>query len=125
MITNQHAFDIMCVHARRQKVPGAVIREGYFTRCMYRTPEGNKCLAGALIPDEQYSEDMEGEECGTVWVLLEKYPDLRDVFPPDTGMVRDMQIAHDTCTVKHACNFLEALEEHFAGIAAAHGLFYP
>lgn len=30
------------------------------TRCVYRSPEGNMCAFGLLIPDEQYDSSLEG-----------------------------------------------------------------
>jgi hypothetical protein len=34
--------------------------EGEFTMCLYRGPEGRKCAAGWLIPDNLYDPKMEG-----------------------------------------------------------------
>jgi hypothetical protein len=59
-MTNQELFDIVVAHARKQN-KRAIANEV----CSYRTPEGLKCFAGALIKDEFYIPEMERLTCGT------------------------------------------------------------
>ena len=55
-MTNQEIFDTVVAHLRKQgvqsKLPGS-------NTCAYRSPEGLKCAAGCLIPDEDYKEEFE------------------------------------------------------------------
>lgn len=42
-------------HART--MPGLAVEDN---KCMYRTADGNRCLAGLFIPDAKYRKRMEG-----------------------------------------------------------------
>ena len=35
--------------------------DGMDAMCMYRTPDGKRCVAGVLIPDERYTPFLEGK----------------------------------------------------------------
>jgi len=54
-VTNQEIFDIVVALARKQNR-----RAVSDTICKYRTPDGLKCFAGALIKDEFYEPALEG-----------------------------------------------------------------
>ncbi len=60
--------------------------------CMYRTPDGNKCAVGCLIPDEEYNTDMEGVGVQTL-VMEHSLPTLNGA---STELLADLQSIHDT-----------------------------
>jgi hypothetical protein len=61
MYTKQQIFD---------QVARAIIAQGKpsvdNTQCLYRAPDGCKCAAGHLIPDDEYDPDMENIQAS--WV---------------------------------------------------------
>lgn len=59
--------------------------------CLYRGPDGNKCVVGCFIPDDKYSPRMEGLGFGD---LLVKFPELRKYMPLGEGM-STLQRLHD------------------------------
>src|SRR5437899_3188379 len=59
MPTNQETFNTVVEHLRRQ---GRQSIRGH--SCLYRGPEGTKCAAGWLIPDDLYQPEMEGTLVG-------------------------------------------------------------
>lgn len=69
-------------------------------RCMYRSPDGNKCAVGVFIPDEMYSGEMDNTAIGDVTItgVLRRFPDLSDVLPLRGAGLICMQNVHDACT---------------------------
>jgi hypothetical protein len=61
-MTAQEIFDFVLAHARKQNAKAlSSIRPDLSGQiCSYRTPEGLKCFAGALIKDEFYNPIFEG-----------------------------------------------------------------
>lgn len=84
--------------------------EGYFSDlhlvlgCAYRSPNGDKCAIGHLIPDSLYSEEIEGTniyydpETNSMYdheinsVLKKVYPDITD---KDFMFLSELQEIHD------------------------------
>ena len=90
-MNNQQAFDKMVVHAFTQKVAAKTGLEDDKT-CFYRMPKaiGNlKCFVGALIPDEEYHKDFEGNNAEAI---ADNVPTLLHVT---TNMLSDAQRIHD------------------------------
>lgn len=60
-LTKQEIFDRVAEHLLTQMEKSGVVDEtcGYGFRCLYRGPNGLKCAAGALIPDELYDPCIE------------------------------------------------------------------
>lgn len=72
----QEAFDIVVTHALKQNERALINPEGEDSddcSCRYRTPNGLKCFVGALIPDDHYHPEMEGNNVA----------DLLRSFSPD------------------------------------------
>jgi hypothetical protein len=61
-MTAQEVFDFVVAHARKQgaKALSSIRPDLSGMICSYRTPEGLKCFAGALIKDEFYNPIFEG-----------------------------------------------------------------
>jgi hypothetical protein len=57
--------------------------------CMYRSPNGNRCAAGWVLPDEAYNADDEGSAVGGVTWFLNNFDSETIDF------LRACQSAHD------------------------------
>lgn len=57
--------------------------------CMYRGPDGKKCAAGVLIPDEEYESQMEGLS----WQSLPS--ELTDRIRPEGMTDQEMQTVQE------------------------------
>ena len=62
--------------------------------CVYRSPDGHKCAAGFLIPDELYDSRMEFQSFGS---LLNDplFVGVLSFLEPHKGLITDLQIVHD------------------------------
>jgi hypothetical protein len=59
---------------------------------MYRSPNGMKCAAGALIPDDEYDIGMEKK-------LWDKLVSLRIVENKFTQEIKELQNIHDSGSI--------------------------
>lgn len=88
MLDHQITFTNILTHLRQQGRPA--ITEA---QCAYRTPEGLKCGVGFLIPDKNYTPNLEGKSAGE--------NDVRDAIPhataSDTGFLSSI---HDDFTIE-------------------------
>lgn len=71
-------------------------------KCAYRTPEGRKCAAGQLMPDDKYNRHMEGrsvaaEEVRTAFGFQPFSPDTKE--DTDLWYLRALQGAHDEAAI--------------------------
>ena len=83
----QETFDTVAKHmltqGRRSTTDGA-------NTCRYRGSEGRKCAAGVLIPDEIYTEEMEG----LGWrAVCETHPRVPQAH---CQLISELQRIHDT-----------------------------
>lgn len=83
----QEVFDFVLGKLREQKVQA---RNVYNTVCAYRGAGGCKCAVGWLIPDEVYSEQMEGNRVGALA--------LEGGFEEHMDLLIQLQYAHDAMT---------------------------
>jgi hypothetical protein len=83
-MTPQEIFDTVAVHLMTQgkKSQGA-------GECLYRGPDGLKCAAGVLIPDEDYTPKMEGKPVSELAYFRQGF----DAVCVD--LIFTMQICHD------------------------------
>jgi hypothetical protein len=85
-MTKQEIFDKVATHLLAQGKPS-------FTRfggCQYRGPNGAKCAAGVLIPDDLYDPGYEGDAADHLPARV------MEVFGEHRDFVLTLQIAHDT-----------------------------
>lgn len=91
----QETFDTVVNHlikqGRRSVISLNDPLRGPFKQCAYRTPEGLKCAAGILIPDELYSPRM---EMSNVFSVVRKWPEVREHFG-DVDVLYELQTVHD------------------------------
>lgn len=91
----QEVFDIVVNHLVTQRRP-AYNRNGIIG-CMYRAPDGLRCAVGALIPDNLYDLEFEGDTADCViQKLFDK--DLAD-WREHKGLLLALQEVHDECFV--------------------------
>ena len=87
----QSIFNVVWERAKdkRKSVDRApILASGvYGDRCMYRSPDGLKCFAGALIPDEAYRPEWEGKMSVNVPCF--------DQFQEARTLIRQLQVIHD------------------------------
>lgn len=100
-MTNQEAFTTVVLHLRKQ---GRRAQER--SNCRYRAPDGCKCAIGALIPDDQYTPELEGSNLFTITHL----PALQDL---NTYMLADLQLTHDLYDPKEWEKRFEYLAEKY------------
>lgn len=90
-MNNQEAFDTMVKHLAKQKEKA--IDPNDLDSCLYRSPTGLKCAVGALIPDELYSSEFEGN---SIIGVLDSDIELSQVFKEvDNGLLDGAQDIHD------------------------------
>lgn len=89
MRSNQELHDTVVDHFLTMK-SAAIESLSVGGMCAYRNLEGNKCFAGALIPDDRYEQRMERSSCdvGVVKIVLEELG-----YKP--SRVREYQRIHD------------------------------
>lgn len=116
MMTKQEVFDAVARHLLTQRRRSFDGKAG----CAYRGPEGRKCAAGALLPDDQYDPRMEGHTVFTVTRgTRDKFAAI--VGESNLGLLGDLQSIHDTglywsiklkeCAEKH-CVSSAVVEEY-------------
>ncbi len=71
-MTNQEAFDAICIHLAEQKSKSlrkmsTIIRQQKFGTALYGI-YGMKSAIGALIPIEEYTPDMEGRGVSSIFI---------------------------------------------------------
>lgn len=123
-MTKQETFDIIVNHLRKQSKKSEHWNDYHeFTECLYRGPDGLKCAVGCLIPDENYSEDMEGTGIQTELNLIKynmapsKVDRILMNLGHDIDLCSDLQAVHDWCGV-------EDWEGHLERVAINHSLIY-
>jgi hypothetical protein len=82
----QVVFDIVVEHALRQNCRSTTF--GNSNVCMYRGPNGTKCFAGALIPDDKYLPSFEGR--GWITLIAARY-----VESHNRELISALQEIHD------------------------------
>lgn len=68
-MTKQEYLDLVVTTSRNGGFPSIVRSDNCELRdpnCLYRSDNGKKCVAGLLIPDDKYSEVMEGQAIDTL-----------------------------------------------------------
>lgn len=110
----QTAFDIVVNGARAQRCRSKATND---PACLYRGPKGRKCFAGMCIPDDIYSERIEGNSFRSACQINSR---LRDyIGDPDViEFINSLQVIHDLTDPVD-------WEQSFAEIATANELTIP
>ena len=123
MPTKQETFDFVATKLIEQGVPS--MQPG---SCLYRGPNGTKCAAGHLIPDEFYLESDFEYNTADQGLVRRVLADLGY----DVPFVRDLQRAHDQAAAGKAFpgdpwvrvdgTYKDLLLQNLAAVAANHEL---
>ena len=89
-MTNQEVFDKVATHLLTQNRK-SINEEETGNACKYRGPNGLKCAAGILIPDDVYDSCMENVVIDTI---LREIPELAHLLP-FSSLLFDLQQIHD------------------------------
>ncbi len=105
------------------------IKEGHPGSCRYRGSNGTKCAIGFLIPDKEYSPDLEDMNGGTKEVCMAVSVEFANgVYEfGDGGFLHSMQRAiHDNLSDPLSGQWDQAkFEEAVADFAETHNLTNP
>lgn len=84
--TLQEVFDRVSKHLLKQKVK-SVIKGQIKDTCLYRSPDGLKCAAGILIPDEEYTKEMDvhGD-----WLILVENELVENKFADEIAVLQEI-----------------------------------
>lgn len=115
-MTRQKIFEQVVYHLFSQGKRAVVIDENGNSKCMYRGEEGSKCAVGCLIPDSEYSEDMEFK---TASRLIQTYragdlptmtKETHELLDSNLRLLRNLQTTHDSaCSWETDQNMKDAL----------------
>lgn len=110
-MTAQELFNTVVVGLRKQGKKSYL--EGSI--CAYRSPDGSKCAAGQVLPDEKYKPEMERHAVFQI--------EVKSIFDEVVGetnipLLIALQRVHD-------CNDIHVWEREWAGIAKQYGLNLP
>ncbi len=82
-------------------------------QCVYRAPDGKKCAAGVLIPDELYDATFEGNRAAAVLGrLADKSPEMSRLAE-EISFVGQLQLIHDDCEVEEWPRALKKFADGF------------
>jgi hypothetical protein len=111
-MNNQEAFDAVATHLLKQGKKSLLSHEKFpGGMCAYRSSDGNKCAAGALIPDTLYDEGMEEKD---ILYCMGVYPELDALLAGvDPRLLKSLQWIHDNCEVEEWKNQLGTLAFEF------------
>lgn len=95
-MNRQEIFNRVVEHAKTMRGPSYIMYDRHFPTCAYRGCNGNKCLIGAVLPDNLYCPDM---EASIIEDILTQYPEVDDYFQvqneDDVEFLTRLQICHD------------------------------
>ena len=116
-LTKQEVFDAVYRHVKRDGRLGQGIAKDGSVMCYYRGPEGQKCVAGALIPDKKYMKKLENK---SVQRIMHKFPGVFPEMQIDAEyLLSRLQYEHDNS------DSVESLLERLKLIAKEHKLTIP
>jgi hypothetical protein len=108
---NQSDFDFVMKSMIEQGRPSLRVGPHGTKQCAYRGENGTKCAAGFFIPDELYSEDLEGKS-----LLADSVERLECFDGKGLSFLRTMQQAHDISS-EDPKNFMEQFRNRMRNIA--------
>lgn len=102
----QEIFDIVVTHLRKQ---GCKSFDDEKDCCMYRGPNGTKCAAGCLIPDDVYDPMFEM----TVWSGVELDSARAYIGEEHTMLIERLQKVHDDHTPSVWEDYFQSVADDF------------
>jgi hypothetical protein len=110
----QSIFDEVVAHLRKQNAR-SFRNENGLVRCLYRSDDGLKCAVGCLIPDNEYTPEMEKWMVLSVVEMLSK--PLQTKLGRHLDLLKRLQHIHDDIEV--GC-----WEDKFAMVSDVYGLAF-
>ena len=116
-MTAQEIFDKVAAHLLTQRKPSLLCGIG----CAYRGEGGLKCAAGCLIPDEEYSPEMEGRNWHTLASRDSVYRGVAEKIG-HVPLVVALQLVHDGVdnwergNISHGLSFIAKNYQLDAGV---------
>lgn len=107
-MTNQEMFDRVVAHARAQKRHAI----SHYRGCLYHGSNGVRCFIGALIPDDKYKPELEGQAATSQAVQ-----EAAGYTPEQVVLALRLQSVHDQYAVPD-------WEKRFRSLAAYFNLTY-
>jgi len=101
----QDIFNTVALHLLAQKAKATTAREDLSYSCRYRTASGLKCAVGCLIPDELYTESLEGASVHGI-IMVARHMATGSVDPINDPYLKNVKI-----TKEQADLFMDLLEE--------------
>jgi hypothetical protein len=118
--TDQQVYDFVKEKLIEQKIPSVGSDNG--NGCAYRGHDDAKCAIGHLIPDEDYSSEMENKGVGRLLDYLQSIdyigtqrPYIKEYFLSRLQGVHDMAVQFST--VGGNKSYLELLEAYLENLA--------
>lgn len=142
VMTQQEIYDAGLKHMRKQGDRSVIVTKGGQKICQYRAPNGDTCIVGGMIRDEEYSPVLEGRSIDAILDFNEfKFPSIvnpaniignpkfqdfitRVGSPENVSLLRTMQIAHDQSRPCLDRTYMDSFEEAMKAIAERFGLIY-
>jgi hypothetical protein len=113
---NQADFDFVMKSMIEQGRPSLRTGPHGTIKCAYRGTNDTKCAAGFFIPDELYSENIEGKG-----LVAESVRRLGCFKGKSISLLTDMQIAHDRASEDEE-HFMDQFRNHMRSVANTFGL---
>jgi len=108
---NQACFDFVMYKMIEQGQPSIRTGPSGIPVCAYRGENGTKCAAGFFIPDDLYSENIEGKS-----LSAESVSQLECFEGKSPSLLRAMQQAHDI-SAEDPDNFMERFRNRMRSVA--------
>lgn len=129
-MTAQEIFDKVLQHLRNQKCKAA-----HQNACRYRTPNGNKCAVGCLLPENTATSAFEGVTVDSLGMAFHAPLESKQaalaaaltaagIDKTHQRLLGDLQYAHDDALPFDPGEPLEKWENAMQQIAKHHGLTY-
>lgn len=119
-LTPEQVFQNVCDGFEKQNWECAHVISNHGRKCVYRSPDGKKCAAGQLIPDDQYIPEMDQSAGGYTW---RAFVNKGWVTSAHVDLITSLQTAHDTASARSGSSTVLATE--LAEVGRAHGLRIP
>lgn len=95
MRTAQEIYETVVTHLRKQGCKSVRPADNLNYICMYRSPDGMKCAVGCLIPDTEYSDNMESKDVRDLLSLYFLSPERLKEFTTHKLLLSALQDIHD------------------------------
>ena len=86
--------------------------------CLYRSPNGNRCAVGLLLPDSEYDPSYEGRSIHLI-------PYFKNLSEEDSEFLVDLQRCHDRAATSYRSDFSDFMRKFLTEVAEDYRLETP